>query len=359
MDLISVIVPVYNVEQYLNRCVDSILKQSYQNLEIILVDDGSPDRCPELCEQIKAMDDRVKVVHKENGGLGFARNSGLEVVTGTYVTFIDSDDWISENHIENLYHEAKQSSADVVIGSHTVALADGSMQTRSVGLQPGIYKQDDITDKILLPLIGADVSNPQDIELTSSSCMNLYKVSLIKNHQLQFRSEKVAVAEDLYFNIDCFAHAECVAVVNETGYYYFENVASISRRYDPKRFERTICFYDVLRGQIQQYGLESKVSWRAERSFLMKIRVTLLLLVSAKLPRKQTYQEIRRILNHQLVKKVLSEYPLDTFVPAMRLLAKWMRNCNVRRVYWLIRVRGYAKETKWLKNIVKRMGIGQ
>ena len=77
MDLVSVIIPVYNVELYLDRCVDSIRKQTYRNLEIILVDDGSPDRCPELCEQIKMQDSRVKVVHKENGGLGFARNSGL------------------------------------------------------------------------------------------------------------------------------------------------------------------------------------------------------------------------------------------------------------------------------------------
>ena len=110
LELISVIVPVYNVEQYLLRCVDSIQKQTYQNLEIILVDDGSPDHCPQLCEQIKAQDSRVKVVHKENGGLGFARNSGLDVATGEYVTFIDSDDWIAEDHLDNLYREAKSIS---------------------------------------------------------------------------------------------------------------------------------------------------------------------------------------------------------------------------------------------------------
>ena len=359
MDLVSVIIPVYNVERYLDRCVDSIRKQTYRNLEIILVDDGSPDRCPELCEQIKMQDSRVKVVHKENGGLGFARNSGLEVVTGAYVTFIDSDDWISEDHIENLYREAKRSSADVVIGSHTIANADGSMQTRLAGLKTGVYAGDEITTKILLPLIGADVSNPQDIELTSSSCMNLYRVSIIKENRLLFHSEKVAVAEDLSFNIDFIAHAERIAVLNETGYYYFQNNASITRRYDPKRFDRTICFYHVLRDQITQYGLESKVSWRPERTFLLRIRVALLLLVSAKLPRKQTYQELHRMLNHQLVKEVLSAYPIDTYIPSMRLLMQLMHSGNIRGVYWLIRAREYARGTTWLKAFLKKIGIGR
>ena len=359
MKLISVIVPVYRVEQYLHRCVDSILNQTYTNLEIILVDDGSPDRCPQMCEEIREKDSRIKVVHKENGGLGFARNSGLDVVTGEYVTFIDSDDWISREHIENLLDAAQKNNADVVVGSYTSVSSNGEEQPQPIRLGQKLYSGDEIINDILLPLIGADVSNSQDVELTSSSCMNLYKVSLIRDNQLRFRSEKVAVAEDLYFNVDCFAHAERIMVINETGYYYFENTASISRRYDPKRFDRTICFYHVLQDQIHQYGLETKVSWRAERSFLMKVRVTLRLLVLAKLPRKQTYEEIQRILSHPLVKKILQEYPLDTFIPAMRLLTRWMYCGKVRSVYWLIRIREYAKGTTWMKALLKRMGIGR
>lgn len=359
MDLISIIVPIYNVERYLLRCVDSIRKQTYQNLEIILVDDGSPDRCPELCEQIKVQDSRVKVVHKENGGLGFARNSGIEVATGTYVTFIDSDDWISEDHIENLYVEAKRFSADLVIGSHTVASADGSIQIHPIDLQPGVYVGEEITNKILLPLIGTDVSDPKDIGLTSSSCMNLYRVSIIRENHILFHSEKIAVAEDLSFNIDYIVHAACVVVLNETGYYYFQNNQSITRRYDPKRFDRTICFYHIFHDQIAQYGLESRVSWRMERTFLLRVRVALLLLVSARLPQKQTYQELDRILNHQLVRKVLSAYPIDTYIPSMRLLMKLMRRGSAKGVYWLIRIREYAKGTILLKVLLKQIGIGK
>ena len=99
MDLISVIVPVYQVEEYLDRCVQSIVDQTYTNLEIILVDDGSPDRCPQMCDEWAKRDSRIRVIHKENGGLSDARNAGMQAASGTYIAFVDSDDWVSERYI--------------------------------------------------------------------------------------------------------------------------------------------------------------------------------------------------------------------------------------------------------------------
>ena len=100
--MISVIVPIYNVEKYLARCVDSIVNQTYKNLEIILVDDGSPDRCPQMCDDYAEKDSRIKVIHKKNGGLSDARNAGMAVATGEYISFIDSDDWIETSMFELL-----------------------------------------------------------------------------------------------------------------------------------------------------------------------------------------------------------------------------------------------------------------
>ncbi len=111
--LISIIIPVYNVEQYLHRCVDSVLNQTYKNLEIILVNDGSPDNCPFICDEYAKKDKRIIVVHKENGGLSSARNAGLEIVQGEYISFIDSDDWIHENYIEILYKNLHEKKADI------------------------------------------------------------------------------------------------------------------------------------------------------------------------------------------------------------------------------------------------------
>ncbi len=115
---ISVIIPVYNVEKYLDECINSVVNQSYKNLEIILVDDGSPDNCPKLCDEWAKKDDRIKVIHKKNGGLSSARNAGLEILTGDYFTFVDSDDYIDLDYIKILYEDIEKTGADVSIVSH-------------------------------------------------------------------------------------------------------------------------------------------------------------------------------------------------------------------------------------------------
>lgn len=112
-ELISVIIPIYKVEDYIRRCVDSVLTQTYGNLEIILVDDGSPDKCGEICDEYAAKDKRVVSIHKKNGGLSDARNAGMEVCKGEYITFLDSDDWVVPDYIERLYRLLKDTGSDI------------------------------------------------------------------------------------------------------------------------------------------------------------------------------------------------------------------------------------------------------
>lgn len=112
--LVSIIIPVYKVENYLRRCVDSVIKQTYDNIEIILVDDGSPDNCPLMCDEYAQKDKRVKVIHKSNGGLSDARNCGMKAATGEYITFVDSDDYVAYNYIEVLVNHAVKNEADIV-----------------------------------------------------------------------------------------------------------------------------------------------------------------------------------------------------------------------------------------------------
>ena len=112
LPLISVIVPVYKVERYLDRCVQSIVDQTYRNLEIILVDDGSPDACSDMCDAWAAKDHRIRVIHQENRGLGAARNSGIRISTGELIGFVDSDDWLEPTMYEVLYHSLTKENAD-------------------------------------------------------------------------------------------------------------------------------------------------------------------------------------------------------------------------------------------------------
>lgn len=114
-ELVTIIVPVYKVEEYLSRCVDSILSQTYTNLEILLINDGSPDNCGEICEEYAKLDNRIRVVHKKNGGLSDARNVGLELAKGDYITFLDSDDWIHSEYIKMLYEILSSTQSDISI----------------------------------------------------------------------------------------------------------------------------------------------------------------------------------------------------------------------------------------------------
>ena len=125
MEKISVIVPVYNVESYLERCINSLLNQTYSNLEIILIDEGSTDRSGQICDQYKNRDEFV-VIHKENAGLGMARNTGLDVATGKYIIFVDSDDYIDNNMIQSLYEEIQKTSSDTCIGGFKRVYANHS-----------------------------------------------------------------------------------------------------------------------------------------------------------------------------------------------------------------------------------------
>ena len=142
-DLISVVVPIYNVENYIKKCVDSILSQTYKNLEIILVDDGSPDNCPQICDEYAQKDNRIKVIHKENGGLSDARNAGIDISKGKFITFIDSDDYIEKDYVEVLYNSIKESIRQAKIGriwvkgNYQFMISDPVAQCRNaLGLSP-------------------------------------------------------------------------------------------------------------------------------------------------------------------------------------------------------------------------------
>lgn len=358
-ELISVIVPIYNTEKYLMRCVDSIRQQTVSKLEIILVDDGSPDGCPAMCDELAKQDSRIKVIHKQNGGQGLARNDGLEMASGAYVTFVDSDDWIGRDHIENLYAAIIKHDADAALGNHTKVTADGVMTPRMLKLEEGVFAGDRITQELMLPLIGADVHATKDVLINSSVSMNLYRMGLIEQNNIRFISERYAVAEDFYFNVDFFHHASKIAYVKEAGYYYFQNFASTSEKYNPHRFARTLNYYDLIRKRVEAYGLRERVEHRIERSFLMKIRVAIRHIVLSTLSRKEKLNQIREILANEVVKSVLENYPIHTYSASMRLLTNKMRSQSVESVYFLMQLREKGRKSKPLKKLMQRIGIGR
>lgn len=201
--LISIIVPVYKVEKYLKRCVDSILTQTYQNMEIILVDDGSPDNCGAICDRYKKTDNRVVVIHKRNGGLSDARNTAIPLAKGEYISFIDSDDWISSYYVEHLYEAVAKCDADIGI-SWFENIFEGNKNNFSVREGTSYIVQKGVLDKYSISFLNsisytencyhcqyANIMRVSDITLGDSWGSNLdiqeqrKGVSLILNQTLK------------------------------------------------------------------------------------------------------------------------------------------------------------------------------
>ena len=146
-DLISVIIPVYKVEEYINRCIDSVINQTYKNLEIILVDDGSPDGCPKICDEYAKKDSRIRVIHKQNGGLSDARNVGIDNANGKYITFIDSDDFVEKNYISILYESLKKYNVKMSIADNLIIYEDKIINNSIY--EENVFSEHDVLEKML------------------------------------------------------------------------------------------------------------------------------------------------------------------------------------------------------------------
>ncbi len=217
--LVSIIIPIYNVSQYLDACVQSACNQTYSNLEIILVDDGSPDDCPTKCERWAQKDSRIRVIHKKNGGLSDARNAGLDISTGKYIYFLDSDDTIKSDLIETVV-EHMDSGNDMVSFRYDILSPDG--QSRTVPYAVGSFdlfepkeRMDFIIQSLLRYKIGWEAWS------------RMYSRALIEKYGLRFADNRLIFAEDLYFCLCYCAHAKRIKSISGSYYNYLLREDSI------------------------------------------------------------------------------------------------------------------------------------
>lgn len=239
--LISVIVPIYNVENYLDRCINSIVNQTYRNLEIILVDDGSPDRCPKICDEWAKKDDRIQVIHKKNAGLGMARNTGIDHASGEYIFFFDSDDYVALDVAEKCYASAKKYSSDVVMYGLTSVDSNGKIIHADIPNTPkDHYCGAEIQDYILPSMILTDPITGKKNHLNMSSSGRMFSMKLILACSWRFVSERDYISEDFYSLLDLYKHVRRASIIHESMYFYCCNAASLTHHYDAGRYQR-IC----------------------------------------------------------------------------------------------------------------------
>lgn len=227
-DLISIIVPIYNVEKYLKTCLNSIVNQTYRNLEIILVDDGSPDQCGEICDEYAEKDDRIKVIHKENGGLSDARNAGINIASGKYIAFIDSDDYIADNFIQYLYDLCEGKNADMAECQY-IEFKEESKNENDL-----TKKEDYIVDvEQILEMLYSE----EDVERISTTVVwnKLYKRELFDT--IRFPKGKIHEDEFITYKLYWKMNSK-IAITNQKLYYYRNRVDSITgNEFNKKRLD--------------------------------------------------------------------------------------------------------------------------
>ncbi|WP_223067913.1 glycosyltransferase [Paenibacillus caui] len=225
--LISVIVPVYNVENYLPKCLDSICGQTYSRLEIIIVNDGTKDGSERIIDEYALRDKRIKMVVKPNGGLSSARNAGMEIATGDYVAFIDSDDWIAPEMLEHMYDTAEAGNCDLVVCNYDKVFADHTersflqmkeeiVDVRKLGLAEYMYRY------LFTYAHGHEVWN------------KLYRRDILVQNAIRFEPNKEIFSEDLLFNLYVLCHARNIAAIDRSFYFYLQREGSLMQAPSPQ-----------------------------------------------------------------------------------------------------------------------------
>lgn len=320
-DLISVIIPVYNSEKSLLKCVESVQNQTYKNLDIILIDDGSFDGSSELCDTISQKDKRIQTVHVKNGGAGQARNMGINMSRGQYIVFVDSDDYIEADMIFELCQRIELDGSDA-------CTSDLSEKTLSESFCTSFLDSD--LDKIFFVL-----SN----NLMYGPCQKIYRASIIKKYNVIFPTD-LNYGEDMVFNIRHMRHIDTISYVNKNFYHYIrDNQESLSQKVRWNMFDNDMIFEKQLRDLLIEKNIfEGKIKEYDAFRILGVAYDSLFLLTRKDCPFKHSEikQYINNIIQNDLVQWSLSFVDTDKYV-------SWMIDPMKRKQAWKIRMLCYIK----------------
>lgn len=309
--LISVVIPIYNVELYLEQCLKSVLEQTLYKIEIILIDDESPDNCPNICDKYSKTDNRIKVIHKKNGGLGFARNSGIEVAEGEFIIFIDSDDIIEKNMLQDLYNKCIKYNLDSCSCCFTRFNETSSNIIQEGATQFTIFEGKERVKDYLFSMIGSRPGYKKDSLFLISACKTLYSLKLIKLHNLRFLSEKQYASEDAFFNVDFYALAKRVGFTPEGYYHYRVNNNSISQTYPPHKYKAMINSSYLMKDYLAKYFELNEYKYTYKRFLFRNLKIILKKeTLSTNNSVLERISKIRNCLNEEVFKPLFTKYPI-------------------------------------------------
>lgn len=328
---VSIIVPVYKTKDTLVECVNSLLKQTLEQIEIILVDDGSPDESGNICDSF-LVDERVKVIHKENGGLSSARNAGIKAATGDYVGFVDSDDYVHPDMYRQLYEKIRKHKSDICICSHYTVDAEGNIHEHYFQGLPEKMGREEIIKYLILPLIGAKQGS-NDKEVEGFVWRNLYRRELILDHE--FKSEREYFAEDVVSDLELYIRCKEISIVNKCMYYYRYNGESLSNRYRPNV---CILLNNLLKWEEEYLIKQQLLGQGVDRLYSTGVKLALFSMKNVKkgnLTKKDEKKELQKILEQNMLEKSIRQCAFNAYDLKMKV---FILLCRMRMVRILRRI---------------------
>ena len=273
-DLISIIVPVYNAEKTIERCVKSIQKSTYKKIEMILINDGSTDNSLFICEKLQKYDDRIRIITKENSGAGLSRESGLQVAKGKYIGFVDADDYINEEMYFKLYEKVKNESLDVCFCGNYECFPNGEIVENNIRFPKEIYEEKEIKSKIARNAVWFAPAESDENHMFSL-WRGLYSKEIIKENDLHFLNERVINSEDGFFNFQYLCNAKRLGFVHECLYYYGIYQSSLTN--DKSRWEdiedvRTNNWYRSIASYAKEKNIKKYIIPYLNAEYLGKVR---------------------------------------------------------------------------------------
>ncbi len=312
--MISIIVPIYNVDAYLPKCLDSLINQTYQDMEIICVNDGSTDSSLEILQQYQAKDNRIRVISQKNQGLSGARNTGISLATGEWMMFVDSDDWLDVDCCERLM-EIIDSNMDVCFFSYTREFGDKVAPKLIFGNEIINYQAKDV-DALYARLIGLrneELAYPEKLDSLSTAWGKLYKTSIIKEHQIEFVSTKEIGTEDLLFNVYYFRWINRAIYIPDTFYHYRKNnIVSLTRLYKPNLEVQWTCLFRIIEGFIKPLDRDELLEALSNRKALCLIGLGLNMVFSDR-SLSEKYKLLNDIVSSGWYRQAIDSLPLKYF----------------------------------------------
>ncbi len=314
--LVSIIMPVYNAEEYLAEAVQSLVNQSYRDIEILLVNDGSTDSSPEICDNFANVDPRVRVFHKENGGTHTARNLGIEESRGDFLMFIDPDDWFDTDTVEQLVSAIEKDSLDVVRFNYVREFRDHSLVKPNTLLSEEVMAGEGCKKvcRQAIGLIGEELRNPESMNFLASVCFAAYKKSIITDNDIRFVNiREIATFSDGLFNINFLMFADRFRFIDKAFYHYRKyNTASATSNYRPDFLKRQSIMFDKLSNMVNM--LDRSDCYEAFNNRICHSTMEMCLnAFKAKHSLGKKYREIKEILSDSLHKEAGKTLTLGYF----------------------------------------------